>query len=150
MSLPKGQLRIRVAASDGARTGTVDTTVNADVTAAGPMQLSGLVLGSSAGGGFAPKMQFGSGDADLVAYFELYGQDPKVQMETLVEIAATADGPAIVASPVALGPGGVNRYTATATLPIAKLAPGDYIVRAKFTVQGHPPGVVTRTLRKVK
>ena len=88
--------------------------------------------------------------AEAIAYFEIYGQNPNLPIEALIEIAATPDGPAIEASPVKLGAGGVNRYNAMASLPLAKLAPGDYIVRAKFTVQGSAPGVVMRTLRKVK
>ena len=116
----------------------------------GPLQLSGLVLQVPAGAGAMPKLQFSSADEELIAYFEIYGQDPKLPIRALVEIAATADGPALLESPVALKSGGVNRYNAQAKLPIAKLAPGDYIVRAKLTVQGHPTGVSSRTLRKVK
>ena len=151
MSLPKGAVRVRAAATDSTgRTGVVDTTVNADVIPAGPLQLSGLVLEVPAGTSAMPKLQFSSADEELIAYFEIYGQDPKLPIQAVVEIAATADGPAIVESPVALTSGGVNRYNAQAKLPVAKLAPGDYVVRAKLTVQGHPTGVSSRTLRKVK
>ena len=151
LSLPKGAVQIRAAATDGSgRTGVVDTVVDADAIAAGPLQLSGLVLQVPAGSATMPKLQFSSADAELIAYFEIYGQDPKLPIHVVVEIAATADGPALLESPVALKSTVVTRYSAEARLPIAKLVPGDYIVRAKLTVQGHPTGVSSRTLRKVK
>ena len=68
-----------------------------------------------------------------------------------IEIAATPDGPALETAK----PGGrqarlkPDKFILNAKLPIAKLAPGDYVVRAIIQVPGQPEGRVFRTLRKV-
>ncbi len=67
-----------------------------------------------------------------------------------IEIAATPDGPALETTK----PGGQrtsepDRFILQAKLPIAKLAPGDYVVRAIVQAAGQPEGRVFRTLRKV-
>ena len=67
-----------------------------------------------------------------------------------VEIAPSADGPALVASAGRVQPtDDAARRLAIAPLAIASLAPGDYLVRAIVNIDGRPAGTVYRTLRKV-
>jgi hypothetical protein len=66
-----------------------------------------------------------------------------------IEIARSLNGPAMAASPLAIEAGGENRYVARGAIPIGKLPPGDYVVRALVGLEGHPMTRVVRTLRKV-
>jgi hypothetical protein len=86
-----------------------------------------------------------------VGYFEIYGTSPRASELTVkMEIAARAEGPALVASAARVQPtdDGARRLALT-PLAIASLAPGDYLVRAIVTIDGRPAGTVYRTLRKV-
>jgi hypothetical protein len=145
-----GKYRLRVAATDASgRAGMADIDLTAELTSAGPMSLSGIVLGLKGASGFVPKMQF-SDEPEVTALFQIYGANPGKEISTMVEIAATTDGPALITAGPEITMSGADTFAAITALPIAKLAPGDYVVRATFTVQGEAPGKVFRTLRKVK
>jgi hypothetical protein len=154
MEVPAGTYRMHVAAVDTTgRIGSVDYNVDATLTPAGPMKLSGLALGVLSPG-FAPRMQY-TDEPEAVAYFELYGTTQS-HISVTVEVAETPDGPALVTGEPQLGqtsePG---RYNCIAKLDIKNLKPGDYVVRAIFGVEGTEPGKIVdpgkifRTLRKV-
>jgi VWFA-related protein len=146
--VPPGFYRLRVGAiDDEGRGGTVDTEVAADLTPAGQLKLSSLLLGLSRDGGFIPKMQFAAEPVAL-AYLEIYGGIPGMPIIAALELATTLNGPAIVTVPLATKFGD-SRYLATGAVPIGALPPGDYAVRAIVGVQGQPAGRVVRTLRKV-
>jgi len=67
-----------------------------------------------------------------------------------MEVAASADGPAIASvQPGGTGTSEPDRFILTAEIPIASLAPGDYVVRAVVSMAGQPEGRVTKTFRKV-
>jgi hypothetical protein len=145
---PPGNYRLRVAAIDArGRHGTVEYPFSAELGSAGVFKLSTIVLGTSAGGNFQPRMVFGT-EQTAVAYLELYGRgrEPVVRLE----LAESDDSPAIV---------GVNarstetpdpeRRVVIGALPISSVFPGDYVVRAIVTDDGRPLGRTTRTLRKV-
>ena len=144
-----GKYRLRAAATDAAgRAGTADFEMNAELTPAGPMKLSGLALGTK-DAGFTPKLEFRS-EAEAVAYFELYGTNPGKPIKLVVELAATPDGPALATGMPALAAPQPDRFTVLTPFKIDALAPGDYVVRATFSVEGEPEGKIYRTLRKVK
>lgn len=150
IAAPPGQYRLRVAARDlNGKLGAVDENVTADLTAAGPLKLSSLVLGTQpAGGGFAQKLEF-AGDPAVTVYFELYGGRTNMQLGAAVELAASADGPTLAtAQPKWSGSTEPDKFIATAQIPIDTLAPGDYVVRAIVAVEGQPEGRIYRTLRK--
>jgi hypothetical protein len=146
--VPAGTYRLRLAATDASgRAGSADMDVNVELVAAGDLKLSALVLGNPAGG-FKPMLQF-SNEENAVAMFELYGK-PATTMPLRFELAATATGPALhTAQPQGSGTKEPDRFTVSATFPIAALAPGDYVVRATVG-EGAQQGVLLRTLRKVK
>jgi VWFA-related protein len=140
--------RLRVAATDtSGRGGTADYEIPVELTPAGSLELSGLVLGLSRASGFAPKLQFGAEPVAL-AYLEIFGGEPGQQVSVAVELASSLNGPAMLTVPGALSAGS-DRHMATAAIPIGALPPGDFIVRALVVVQGQPAGRVVRTLRKV-
>ena len=147
MLVPPGSYRLRAAATDGGgHTGTSDYEIAAELRQAGPLQLSGLVLGLSRGG-FVARMQFGR-EPVAIAYVELYGGTPGQPVSVVFELARTLNGPPIVSMPGTLAASG-DHYSATAPIPIGTLSPGDYIVRAAVGVAGGPSTRVERTLRKV-
>jgi hypothetical protein len=153
MAIPAtpGSYRLRFAATDTTgRMGAADHTFSADLVSAGPLKLSALVLGTTGANGFAPAFQF-STEPNAVAYLEIYGQIAGQQVTAQIEVANTVDGPAIAS----VKPGGrattePDKFILTAEIPLAALAPGDYVVRAIVAVAGQPEGRVIQTLRKVQ
>ncbi len=147
---PPGPYRVRFAATDAnGRAGAVDYTVNAELTSAGPLKMSGLVVAALRDKAMAPAMQF-KDEATAVGYVEIYGQLTG-QISARMEVAATADGPAIKT----IQPGGqktseADKFLLIGEIPIGDLKPGDYVVRAFVSLQGQPEGKVVRTLRKVQ
>jgi VWFA-related protein len=149
----EGLYRLRIAATDtSGRAGTADYEVRAELGSAGPLTVSGLVLGLSRTTGFVPRMEFGP-EPVASAFLELYGQTGTAALSVAVtfEVARTLNGPALVSTPgVIESTRAADRYAATGAIPIASLPPGDYIVRAITSVQGHASGRVMRTLRKIQ
>ena len=146
---PPGTYRVRFAATDSSgRGGAVDYTVNAELTQAGPLKMSGLVVAALRDKSMAPAMQF-KDEASAVGYVEIYGQLTG-QVSARMEVAASVDGPALKT----IQPGGqktseADKFLLIGEIPIADLKPGDYVVRAFVSLQGQPEGRVIRTLRKV-
>lgn len=149
MVVGTGSYRLRVAAEDksGAK-GSAEFPLTAQLTPAGPLQVSSLVLGVSRDAVLMPKLEFGAEPVALgsVAF---HGQATG-RLTIGLEVARTPDGPAILSTPLAIERVGDEDYTATGAIPIGALPPGDYIVRAMIGVEGHPTARVVRTLRKVR
>jgi len=150
MAVAPGTYRLRVAATDAnGRSGAVDYQVDATLKDAGPLKLGSLVLlklrDGSAG---SPALQFTAGDK-LAGYLEMYGQVTG-QISAKIEVAASADGPAIVsADPGGRGTSEPDRFILTAEIPTDKLTPGDYVVRAIVKMEGQPEGRVFRAMRVI-
>jgi len=106
------------------------------------------MIGLSRAGAFVPAMAF-TNEPTAFGLLELYGvfvTPPRV----VVEIAATANGPAIETMPGLVEPtSDRSRSIVTAVLPIETLAAGDYVVRVTITPEGAPSGRVVRVLRKI-
>jgi VWFA-related protein len=120
--VPPGTYRVRLAATDASgRSGTADFEIMADLTSAGALKLSSLLLGSDTGG-FKPLLQF-KDEPSAMATFELYGKPPG-QLPLKLELAATADGPALLqAPPAGSGTKDPDRFIISGVFPIASLAP---------------------------
>lgn len=148
LSVPPGAYRLRLAALDvTGRAGIAEQHVEAALTPVGPLHVSSLMVGLSRSGVFVPAMEFRD-EPTAFGMIELYGTTgaaPRV----VVEIADTVRGPAHLTMPgVVEATPDPTRAVATVVLPIARLAPGDYIVRATITPAGHPSGRVVRAIRK--
>ena len=148
MSGKAGKYRLRVAATDAeGRGGAVDVDLDLNLTPAGPLKLGSILLAGPRGQNYAPQMQFS--DDEIALQIEMYGQVTG-PLTAKIEIAATADGPAIIESPVGgQGTSEPDKFILNAKVPIAKLAPGDYVVRVVVQLEGQPEGKAYRTLRKV-
>ena len=72
-------------------------------------------------------------------------------MKAYIEVLPGPDAERLQA--MALAPSATSepdRFILSASVPLAGLAPGDYIVRATVAVEGEPEGTLMRTLRKIK
>ena len=145
-----GPYRIRLAAVDSnGRGGAADYDMQVALTPAGPLKISSLLLGTNSGG-FKPMLAF-TNEPAAFASVELYGK-PGTSLPLRLELAASADGPALQQAPAAgSGTKEPDRFLVSGTFQIGALAPGDYVVRA---IVGSPEaggeGRVLRTLRKEK
>ena len=147
--VPPGAYRVRLAALESTgRVGSAEQQVDAFLTPIGTLYASSLMIGLSRAGAFVPAMAF-TNEPTAFGLLELYGvfvTPPRV----VVEIAATANGPAIETMPGLVEPtSDRSRSIVTAVLPIETLAAGDYVVRVTITPEGAPSGRVVRVLRKI-
>lgn len=150
LTVPPGAYRMRVAVTDATgRAATADYDLNATLVTAGPITMSSLVLGVSREGSFMPRMLF-STEPTAIASVELMDVPAGVRPTARFEIARTINGPALSSSPGAITPGqNPTRATVSGALPLAALAPGDYVIRVIVSTPNGPSGRVMRTLRKV-
>jgi hypothetical protein len=65
-------------------------------------------------------------------------------MAAKYEIATAADSPALVSADVVPRPGGPDRILFTQVMPVARLPPGEYVLRAVVTSSGEPLKTLTR------
>lgn len=149
LSGPPGTYRLRVAAFDSAgRAGTADYFIDATLATAGPLKLSGLMLAVQQNGALRPALEFSTEPAAL-ASLEVYGDRGDKPILATLEVAESVNGPSIMTSPVQVAATReADAFILTAPIPLAKLAPGDYVVRVTVNLQDRPQGRVVRTLRK--
>jgi hypothetical protein len=140
-----------VAAVDATgRTGSADYDIVAELTQAGPLRLSAVVLGLSRDGAFRPKLQF-TNEPVAIAYLEIYGRPPGAgaPVAIIFELAKSVDGPPLASLPAAIESSSeADRFLATAAMPIGALPPGDFVVRAYVGLEGQAVGRVLRAFRK--
>lgn len=145
---PPGTYRLRFAAVDATgRAGAADYPLVADFTAAGPLKLGSLMVGTLRNNTMAMALQFRD-EEKVVGYLEMYGQITG-PVKARMEVAATPDGPAIATvQPGGSGTSEADRFILTAEIPIGSLAPGDYVLRAILSMADQPEGKVMKTFRK--
>jgi hypothetical protein len=151
LTVAPGRYRMRIAAIDSTgRLGLIDDRIEAELPKAGPFQISGLALGVPDGDGFTPRLRF-STESAAVAYLELYGAGEGARVGALFEVARTTNGPALSTVKGTFTPTtNDGKFGITAVIPLAPLAPGDYVVRAIVGGSGQPAARVIRTLRKAR
>ena len=148
--VPPGAYRMRIAATDAeGRAGTVDYEVRAELTAAGPVKLSSLVMGL-AQNGFTPKLLLTPAEEVLVGYFEAYGVPQGTALTATLELAQTEDAPAMATAEAKVTQASAEDMRIIyGGFGVAGLKPGEYVMRAIVNVDGKPVGRLTRTLRRV-
>jgi len=150
MRVKPGRYRLRVAAVDAAgRGGAADYRFDASLVPVGTLQLGGLVLGLSRDGQLIPRLSFAD-EPSALASFEMYGGVEGTAVTAFLEVAASIDGPAVVAVPLAIQAQGNGRFLAIGTVPLGALTPGDYAVRGLLRLENGTTGRTLRTLRKTK
>ena len=144
----QGTYRLRFAATDATgKGGAVDQELQVELTTAGPLKLGSLVLTAFRNNSAVPALIFRD-EEKIVGVLEMYGQLTG-KISARMEIAASLEGEAIAT----VQPGGrqtseTDKFILTGELPIAALAPGDYVVRAFVGMDGQPEGKVIKTFRK--
>ena len=134
---------------DGGRVGTVERPVHARLTEAGDLRLSDLVVGPrSASRVVSPPIEARVGAAAF-SLLELYANRDDLfdRVHVTIEVAETADGPALVSSPAPLMQSRTpHRRQALADLDLSGLPPGRYVARARVDLGAGTIATVTRPL----
>ncbi len=150
-SVLPGRYRVRVAAGDAiGRRGAVDVPLDAQLTDAGPLKLSGLMAGRLANGAFAPRFDFASA-TEITGFLEIYNVPLLAGTPSArLELATTVDGPALAAADMGIGAtSAADRRLARGTLTVPAAAPaGNLILRARVFLDNQPVGVVVRAVRR--
>jgi len=145
-----GTYRVRVAAQDAAgKSGAVDIPVKAELIPAGALKISQLLIGAAEGANMKPQLQY-TNEKEIIVFLQLYGTFT-AEIGVKFEVAKTETGPALDTYPPA-GGGATNepdKLQVFGQIPIEKLAPGDYVIRAVVEVSGKAVGSAARTIRKV-
>jgi VWFA-related protein len=151
--LPEGDATVRLAAvsADG-RSGAVDRLVSSVAAQGGGLRLGPVLLTDPAtrvGG----RMRFvvdGTVGDTVAAYVEAAALDaaaPPPGLHLLLEVAATATGPALLSDRPALAEDGAGKWYAETTLDLKALQPGQYVLRV---VAHGNAGELTRTGRLLR
>ena len=149
LAVNPGTYRVRVAAIDAAgRTGTVDVDVKANLTPAGALTLSTLVLGASPGAMFSPRLAF-TDEPAAVAYLEVYGRPGKSQVSVSFSLEAGDSGRVLARSAATVRPTSFDDLRlAIGELPLSGIPTGDYRVRAVVSIDGKEVATTERTVRR--
>ncbi len=144
-SLDPGEYTIKLAVAEGDRIGSVEHLVHASLADAGDVLLSDLMVGGpiDANELLRPTVGYTVSYGSLHGYLEAYGAHLD-QVAATYEVAASSDGPALLTADVARRAAGGDRALFTQVLSVAKLPPGEYVLRAKLTSNGAP----LKTLRR--
>ena len=147
-----GTYTLRLAAVDaGGRRGSVHHETKAAVVSAGGLLISDLVLAPpGTGGALRPVVDLEADASGLLALVELASRDAATLAGAAValELAETADGPALLRVPVeASAPDGDGVRAARVTLAGGLLPPGQYVARAAVSADGKPVASVARPFR---
>ena len=151
--VPPGDYRLRAAAVDTTgRRGAVDYEFAATLAGAEPFKLGTLMAGIADRGSFRPRLQFSATNASATGYVEIYGSPaPGASVTATLELALAADAPALASGTAnILMSTDADRRVATGDVPIAGVAPGDYVMRAVVRLDGRVVGQATRTIRIIR
>ena len=150
IAVPPGSYIVRVGVMDGGgRVGSVDHRVDARDVTLGALAASGPVLVRVPNGGEREPSLALDGvrqDERLAVEVDLTGDASHLEGTAVeFEIAATADGPALVHAPAAISQGPrAGAVLAQGFADMRILPPGDYVMRAKVTTGSESLGEVRR------
>jgi VWFA-related protein len=144
-SLDAGEYSIKIAVAEGDRVGSVEHPIHASLTDLGEISLSDLLVGGPVDSTdlLHPTVGYRVSYGSVHGYLEAYGPHLD-QVGAKYEVAAAEDGPALLTSDVPPRATGSNRTLFTQTIPVNKLPPGHYFLRAQVTSSGEPIKSVTR------
>jgi tetratricopeptide (TPR) repeat protein len=150
--VPPGSYTLKLAAiDDGGRVGSVEHPVNAELTTAGGMELSDLLLAEGPGELFDNALIAGPGSLDghLQAYLEIHSEDPALLqgITVLLEVADDKRTPGRVHTTGSVKQSEQGRWIVEGTLDLRLLPPGDYVARALVTRDGLSVATIVRPFR---
>ena len=156
LAVAPGSYIVRIAVMDGAgRVGSVDHRIEARGVPIGTLSATGPLLvrvpsGPDAETRFA--LDSVRQDERLALEVDFEGDKSSgASAEVVFEIAATAEGPALVQTAAALSPGSrEGSLVAQGVADMRLLPPGDYVARAKITSRTEPLGEVRRAFAVIE
>jgi VWFA-related protein len=145
-SVPPGEYSLKLAVVDGDRVGTIEHPIRAALTNAGPVQFSDLMVGGPAADValLQPTIGYQVVFGTVHAYMEAYGA-ASGGLKATYEIAPDGAGEALLTAEAAPRTAGNTRAIFTHTLPVNRLPPGKYVVRAKLANETEVVRTITRT-----
>jgi VWFA-related protein len=154
--VPRGLYSLKLGVVDDAgKKGSIEHTFNADVESAGQVRIGGPLLAARDNdtGPLRPAITGDFSSDVLHAYLELYSDAPEqlTNASVVVEVAQENVGRTLDSGAVTFQPQTDPRVrVGEASVTIALLPPGDYVVRAVINVFGRKAGQVVRPFRIVK
>jgi VWFA-related protein len=145
-SLEPGDYTLKLSVAEGDRLGTIEHPIHARLDDAGQFLVSGLIVGGPLGTGekIHPTVGYEIVFGSVHAYMEAYG--PGVEsVKVGYEIAADADGPALLNAEAGRLMAGGSRAIFTNILPVRQLPPGKYVLRAIVTEADRTIKTTTRS-----
>jgi VWFA-related protein len=134
-SLPPGDYSLKLAIAEGDRVGTIEHPIHASLIDGGRVQFSDLMVGGPSFDTLDPlqptvgyTVVFGT----VHGYVEAYGPGSGA-MKATYEIAADEDGDALATEAVVARRAGNARAIFTRVMPVGRLPPGKYVLRAKLS-----------------
>ncbi len=137
ISVDPGEYLLRLAASDGRRVGSVERKVSARLGDAGAVKLSDLGAGGpvQVTNPLQPTLTWSVAFGNLHAFLEAYGVTaPKTTVR--YEIARSGEMAALLGADTLVRPVGDDRAIFTRVIPVGRLPPGRYILRAIVQATG--------------
>jgi VWFA-related protein len=144
-SLAPGEYTLKLAAVEGERVGTVEHVIRATLPDAAGLTLSELMVGGPLDVGelLTPTIGYQITFGSLHGYVEAYGA--KIDGLTMeYEIATEPEAPALLNVDVPQHPVGDQRVIFTRVMPVNKLPPGKYVLRAILSSGGSSIKTLTR------
>jgi hypothetical protein len=131
--------------AEGDRIGSVEHPIHASLSAVSGISLSDLMVGGPVDSSelLRPTVGYIVSYGSLHGYLEAYGSG-LVRVAATYEVAASADGPTLLTADVPHRDAGGDRKLFTKVLPVSKLPPGEYVLRARLTAGGAPLKTLSR------
>jgi Flp pilus assembly protein TadD len=145
-SLEPGDYTLKMSVSEGDRIGTVEHSMHAGLTAAGPIVLSDLMVGGPATTAnlAAPTVGYTVNFGTLHGYFEAYGPGSDA-LEVKYEVASASNADSLLEAVVTGKAAGRERVVFSETLPVNRLPPGKYVLRAVVSSGAQPVKTIARS-----
>ena len=144
-SLVPGDYTLRLAATDGERTGSVEHRLRAKLSENGAVKLSELMAGgpTAVREFLSPTIGYTVTFGSVHGYLEAYG-DQAEAVTVKYEIAASASSPTLIAADVPGRLFGDDRMIYSLVMPVQQLPPGRYVLRALVSLAARPLKTLTR------
>jgi len=152
-----GALTVKLAVVDDAgKRGTVEHTFRAQMTSAGQLHVTDLLIaentGSIGAGGLVPAVTADFTTDTLHGYVELYSEveDQLTNASVAFEVSDSENGRPIDSAPGRIQPASPEapgRRTAEGAITLALLPPGEYVARAVVSVHGTKTVTVSRPFK---
>lgn len=145
-SLVPGDYSLKLAFAEGDRVGTIEHAIHASLADSGGVKFSDLMVGGPPFDQLEPlqpSVGYTAVFGTVHGYVEAYGSGV-ARLKATYEIATDEDGEALAAEEIATRTAGDSRAIFTRVMPVRRLPPGRYFLRAKISSGDAPVKTLTR------